>query len=149
MEGERERERRRIRRRDVQEMTRSQTQNATIILTDETIIPWDCVEGDERAPLPFRRTHPFPVTTGPELGTGTMSRNFGSNFKEPVTRLELKSVSPGKQECVRRGGCVSIGQSSRNVEVSTSPDLAELQFEYSWNFLSYHKRYRCAKICRG
>lgn len=61
MEGERKRERRRIRRRDVQEMTRSQAQNATIILTDETIIPWDCVERDERVPLPFHRTHPLSV----------------------------------------------------------------------------------------
>lgn len=85
-----ERERKKNERRDVQEMTRSRAQSATIILTNETIIPWDCAERGERGPS-TPHTHPFPVAIGPELGTETMSRNFGSNFKGSVTRLELKS----------------------------------------------------------
>lgn len=64
----RKRENGRTRRRGAQEMTRSWVQNATIILTNETIIPWDSVRKEARGdPLTPIRS-PLPPARNSERG---------------------------------------------------------------------------------
>lgn len=69
MEGERERKREtNIPTRHAQEMTRSWAQRATIILTNETIIPWDRAEREREGPLSPSHPSTSSVASGPELG---------------------------------------------------------------------------------